>query len=117
MEGGKVGEVTCGGTELEVIVLLTGKNAAFFRLTCGLTSLELSAFGMRPMTCHCLLFLQDGLDRTWSHEVASYQDDMAGVVEQQPVDDALVEEVANAIGDLEDPESKLGPWANAGSWG
>jgi hypothetical protein len=51
------------------------------------------------------VLLQDGLDRTWSHEVASYQDDMAGVVEQQQaVDEALVEEVAGNIGELEDPE-------------
>ena len=59
---------------------------------------------------------QDGLDRTWSHEVASSQDDVAGVVEQQRVY-ALVEEVADAIVELEDPEGKLGPCTNAGSRG
>ena len=42
---------------------------------------------------------------------------MAGVVEQQPVDDALVEEVANAIRDLDDPEGKFGPCVAAGSGG
>ena len=43
---------------------------------------------------------------------------MAGVVEhQQAVRDGLVEEVAKAIGDLGDPEGKLGPCVNAGSGG
>lgn len=51
----------------------------------------------------------DGVGRTWSHEVSSYQDDMAGVVEQQQEADqeALVAIVADAISNLEDPESAL----------